>query len=136
MKHITIIAVVDVEGAIRNGLAGNITLTDNGHSIGLGTNELITGCPLDSKITWVVRPKHPVIGPIVTIDSISSNQNGGFFPAVPEIISPKPVAPSEFTGDIDKRAVEGMLYQYTMILLVEGKRMSWDPFITIVKPNF
>ncbi len=135
MEEIKIVGLINVKRALdERTLRGNIFLSDNSHSpIGEHTDELVTCCSKDSRLTWVVEAEDR-IGK-VSIESFSSSSKQ-FFHAIPEIIDPKKEGDG-FSGFIKEDAKVGMLYQYSFKVKVsDGEKseiLSWDPFITILK---
>ena len=125
MARIDILIVVNVARAERTGLAGNLWMVDtnnNNMSSGEGGSELVTACTTGDKLVWTVTP----------IDADLNVSITGFTGAA---LNNNIITPSKGTDGWTAH-VNGVTHanprasgQYSMTLSVNGRSMTFDPFI-------
>jgi hypothetical protein len=129
MKKIEVLIIVDASGALAsNDLSNNVYLVDTNKyfgSWGEGACELHTACHDQQSICWRVTP-------ISQDNEVSISQFTG------QIITSKvcvPVAvgtPSDpyWEGNVETQGATGS-YQYSVVLVIDGKSMQFDPFLVV-----
>lgn len=131
MKSIDILVVVDTLGATASGnLQSNVYLIDTNKYLGSwneGQCELHTICYDNQIIKWRVTP----VSPENDVDIV------GF---TGQMIDQKICVPQKqgitqdiyWEGIVETRGDVGR-YQYSMVLTIDGKRMTFDPFLEVQK---
>jgi len=141
MAEINILVAVDVEGALSDpdpnqGLANHVWMIDTGSYLGTkeAGNELVTLAKLGDQVTWTVTPIDP--GTNVSFapgQPFTTQQTNP--PTIPTVINPKqnPVIPSQFMGIFSPSGgtAAGTTYQYSIALTLDGKQLSFDPFLEL-----
>ncbi len=125
MSQIIVLMVVDVEAALASGnLQGNIYLVDNNGPQGSkmeGNAELQTACHDGDTIVWWVSPVDPATN--VSIASFGGQ-------AVPQNINPVSYPDGTWHARVETNGNTGT-YQYTATLSMDGKQMTFDPFLIV-----
>lgn len=128
MNTIDVLIVVDVQGALAGSLQDNVYLIDTNKHVGSGSEgqaELKTVCKDGQVINWSVTPVSP-----------SSDVNITKFTGqmiADEVCVPTPVTAlgvTYWTGRVEARGSTGT-QQYSVELTMDGKTMSFDPFLSI-----
>jgi len=128
MSNLNVLMVVDVEGALAGTLQDNIYLIDSNKNFGSGAEgqaELNTACTDGQVIVWSVTPVDP------STDVVISGFSGGM--VGDNICNPQPVTGPDGTtyeGRVDAQGVASV-QQYSATLTMDGRLMSFDPFLTI-----
>jgi hypothetical protein len=125
MNQICILIVADVEAALASGnLQGNVYLVDNNGPQGStleGNAELNTACHDTQVISWSVTP----------IDANTNVSIVGFTgQAIPATINPIAFPNGVWSGTVETQGATGK-YQYSCILSMDGKQMTFDPFLIV-----
>ncbi|QZT37907.1 inclusion body family protein [Halosquirtibacter xylanolyticus] len=130
MKTVEVLIVVDVVGATSSGnLSDNLYMIDTNKylgSYGEGTHELSTKCHDDQKIIWRVA-------------SISPDNDVNITEFTGQIITERICVPKKndlgdeeyWEGIVETRGDKGN-YQYACTLRIDGKLMSFDPFLDVI----
>lgn len=125
MNQICVLIVVDVEAALASGnLQNNVYLVDNNGPQGSsleGNAELRTACYDTQVISWFVTPVDPNT-------NVSINSFAGV--AVPKNINPVAYPNGSWVGTVETEGSTGE-YQYTCSLTMDGKTMTFDPFLEV-----
>lgn len=131
MKEVDVLVVVDTEGALSSGdLQNNVYLIDTNKymgSWGEGSCELTTNCMDGEIVKWRVTSVDP--GNDVNIVGFTG-----------QIIDQSICTPSQqgieddifWEGRVETRGSTSS-YQYSIVLQMEGKKMSFDPFLNVKK---
>jgi hypothetical protein len=133
MNQVSVLVVVDVEGALSTGptggLGNNVYMVDTNKYMGSGDEgqaELTTVCQDGQVINWTVAP----VAPDTQIE-ISGFTGGA--------VNSKYINPQKVTtpgGTYWSTAVEAQgatgSQQYSITMMAEGTKMSFDPFLNIV----
>ena len=128
MATVSILMVVDVEGALSSGnLGNNIYLIDTNKYVGSGSEgqaELNTRLSPGDIVQWSVAPVQP--DGQVTIAGFSGQ-------AVQQNIIKPQVNPTTgaWASKFNTSAKSGTQYQYTSTLQFEGRQLTFDPFLTV-----
>jgi hypothetical protein len=128
MNNIDVLIVVDVQGALAGSLQDNVYLIDTNKHVGSGSEgqvELRTSCQDGQVINWSVTPVSP-----------SSDVNITAFTG--QMISDEVCVPQQvtalgvtyWTARVEARGAKGS-QQYSVELTMDGKTMSFDPFLMI-----
>ncbi|TKG95400.1 hypothetical protein EYV94_08120 [Puteibacter caeruleilacunae] len=134
MKTINVLIVVDVMGALTtDDLQSNVYLIDTNKFMGSyeeGQSELTTKCYNTQHIKWRVTSISP------DNDAVSID---GFTGTIEQSRICTPEKHSDLTdpyweGIVETKGDTGC-YQYSCVLNIEGKKMSFDPFIEVVPPG-
>lgn len=128
MQTLSILIVVDVEAALASGnLGSHVWLIDNTGNVsgGEGTAELTTTCYNDQTIQWSVVP-------VEATSSVSIQQFTGTMISSQICVPTKVVAmPNVYwQGIVSPTAASGS-YQYAVVLNMEGRTMTFDPFLNV-----
>lgn len=130
MSIINVLIAVDVEGALASGnLQNNVYLVDTNKYMGSYNqgSELVTDCHDMDTIQWSVTPIAPQNN--VSINSFTGQAIDNKI-CVP---SQQGVAPDVYwQGTVETQGNTGQ-YQYSVVLSFEGKTMSFDPFLNVIK---
>jgi hypothetical protein len=125
MNQICVLIVADVEAALASGnLQGNVYLVDNNGPQGStleGNAELKTACHDTQVISWSVSPVDPNTN--VSIQGFTGQ-------AIPAIINPKAGSNGVWSGTVETQGATNT-YQYSCILTMDGKPMTFDPFLIV-----
>lgn len=131
MKNIDILVVVDTLGATASGsLQNNVYLVDTNKYLGSwneGQCELNTLCYDNQIIKWRVTPVSPD-------DDVEIVQFTG------QMVDSKVCLPQKqglaqdifWEGAVETRGDVGN-YQYSIVLTIDGKSMTFDPFLVVQK---
>lgn len=128
MNNIDVLIVVDVQGALAGSLSDNVYLIDTNKHVGSGSEgqtELRTACQDGQVINWSVTPVSP------SSDVNITKFTGQMIST--EICVPSPVTVLGVTywaGRVEARGFTGN-QQYSVELTMDGKTMSFDPFLVI-----
>ncbi len=132
LYQVDVLIVVDVEGALTGGLTKNVFLVDTNGYVGSGnegSNELKTTVQDGTVINWrvqAIQPDNQVNIENFTGQAVSDGTIGqprkyggvdGFF----------------FQSRVEQRS--GGQYQYSINLNMEGKILSFDPFLEVNEPG-
>lgn len=129
MKNVDVLVVVDTVGALASGdLQSNVYLVDTNKYIGSwneGNCELETVCRDTQMLKWRV----------VSIDPDSDVEIAGFTGDMinQEICSPTKVGIGQdiyWEGTVETRGHSGR-YQYSVTISIDGRQLSFDPFIDV-----
>ncbi|RQO32563.1 hypothetical protein DBR32_02915 [Taibaiella sp. KBW10] len=132
MKTIDVLIIVDALGAVASGdLSGNVYLVDTNKYLGSwneGQCELHTKCYDGQIIKW-------------RVESISPDEDVNIVKFVGVMIDQKVCIPSQqgiqgdiyWEGRVQARGVTGP-YQYACVLSIDGKQMTFDPFLEVINP--
>ena len=130
LNSIDVLIVVDVVGALASGnLSNNVYLVDTNKYMGSwnqGHCELGTVCHDTQRINWRVVP-------------ISPSTNVSIIRFTGEIISKQVCVPTKqgeiddeyWTARMQSRGVK-TTYQYACVLSMNGKEMTFDPYIKVI----
>lgn len=132
MKTLDVLIIVDALGAVSSGdLSGNVYLVDTNKYLGSwneGQCELHSKCYDGQIIKW-------------RVESISPDEDVNIARFTGEMITQNVCTPSQqgIEGDIfweGRVQARGVLksYQYSCILSIDGKQMTFDPFLEVIKP--
>lgn len=127
MNTVSVLIVVDVEGALANGIGNNVYLVDTNKYVGSGSEgqmELQTACTNGDTINWTVAPVAPETS--ISITGFTGQMVGG-------ICTPQQVnAPSGsyWQGIVQAQQVTGQV-QYSVTLSAEGQTLQFDPYLEI-----
>lgn len=128
MAVVSVLIVVDVEGAMANGLGNNVYLVDTNKYVGSGSEgqaELQTACSNNDTINWTIAPVAP--GTNVQITGFTGQMvNDG-------ICRPQQVnAPGDvyWSGIVQSQGQNGQ-QQYSVTVSFEGQSQTFDPFLNI-----
>lgn len=128
MNQVSVLIVVDVEGALANGLGNNVYLVDTNKYTGSGaegTNELVTACLDGQVINWTVSP----IAPSTSIQITAFT--GGMVDD--KICVPKQYSSPDgpyWSGRVEAQGFTGQ-QQYSVTMSADGHSMTFDPFLQI-----
>ncbi len=130
MNSISVLMVADCLNAVASGnLQSNIYLVDTNKHFGSGAEgqaELSTACKDGQVINWSVVPVDPNSN--VALTGFTGDMvNSG-------VCTPKPSLGPEGTiyqGRVEAKGVANSHLQYSAILEIDGKPMSFDPFLNI-----
>jgi len=128
LPQIDVLIVVDVEGALADTLQNNVYLVDTNKYVGSGNEgqvELKTACTEGQTISWNVTP-------------ISPNSNVVITQFTGQMIDGKICVPRQYSspngpywsGIVEAQGATGE-QQYSIVLTMDGKAMSFDPYIEI-----
>lgn len=128
LAQIDVLIVVDVEGALAGALQDNVYLVDTNKYVGSGNEgqvELKTACSEGQTITWNVTPIAPTSNVVIT-------QFTG------QMIDDKICVPQSYnspdgpywSGIVEAQGATGQ-QQYSIVLTMDGKAMSFDPYLEI-----
>lgn len=128
LKTIDVLIVVDVEGALAGTLQDNVYLIDTNKHVGSGAEgqvELVTACQDGQLITWNVTPVSPS-------SDVEITQFTG------QMIDDKICSPQQYSspngpyweGRVEAQGQTGR-QQYSVVLTMDGKAMTFDPFLQI-----
>jgi hypothetical protein len=129
MKAIDILIAVDTASALASGnLSNNVYLIDTNKYIGSwneGQAELHTVCQDAQIVSWRVEP-------IDTQNEVAISQFTG------QMIDGKICVPvkqgipgaEQWEGRIETQGATGR-YQYSVVLVIDGKSMTFDPFLDV-----
>jgi len=129
MKNVDVLVVVDTVGALASGdLQNNVYLVDTNKYIGSwneGNCELETVCHDTQVLKWRV----------VSIDPDSDVEITGFTGTMinQEICVPRNVGVDQdvyWEGTVETRGHHDS-YQYTVTISIDGRQLSFDPFINV-----
>lgn len=128
MSQISVLIVVDVEGALAGSLQENVYLVDTHKHVGSGREgqaELQTACHDGDIINWAVVPVAPT----------SDVEIHGFTGKMIDdgVCVPQPVqspAGNYWQGRVEARGTTGN-QQYSVVLTMAGRQMTFDPFLAI-----
>ncbi|MBU6959276.1 hypothetical protein KRR23_16215 [Pseudomonas sp. CVAP len=129
MKSVDVLIVVDVENALASGnLQDNVYLIDSNKHCGSGSEgqaELYTACVEGQYINWTVSPVSPSSD--VQIDGFTGQMVNDRI-CLPKLV----VDPSGnyWKGQVEAQGYKGNL-QYSVVLSMDGKQMTFDPFLKI-----
>ncbi len=127
MNTVSVLIVVDVEGALTNGIGNNVYMVDTSKYVGSGSEgqmELKTACTNGDTINWTVAPVAPETS--ISITGFTGQMVGG-------ICTPQQVnAPSGvyWQGIVQAQQVTGQV-QYSVTLSAEGQTLQFDPYLLI-----
>lgn len=127
MNTISVLIVVDVEGALAQGLPSNVYLVDTNKYVGSGNEgqaELVTACTNGDTINWTVAPVAPETS--VSITAFTGGMVGGV--CTPQLVN----APggSYWSGLVQAQQFTGQV-QYSVTLSADGQTLTFDPFLQI-----
>ena len=129
MKTIEVLIVVDVEGALASGdLQGNVYMIDTNKHVGSsneGQAELFTACKDGQKIIWNVTPVSPSSD--VEITQFTGQMINDKFCVPKQVTTPDG---SFWQGQVESQGATGN-QQYSVVLTMDGKAMTFDPFLVI-----
>jgi hypothetical protein len=129
MNTIDVLIVVDVEGALAsNDLQDNVYLIDTNKYVGSGNEgqaELKTVCQDTQPISWSVVP----VSPANDVDIVQFTGR---------MVNDKICVPKQYTmpggtywqGVVEAQGMTGE-QQYSVVLTMDGRQMSFDPFLEI-----
>jgi hypothetical protein len=128
-KHtIHVLIVVDVEGALAGSLSNNVYLVDTNKHLGSGNEgqtELKTVCSDGQLIVWDVTP----ISPSNEVEiSRFTGQMIETKKCVPQKVSA--TGDTYWQGRVESQGSTGS-QQYSVVLNMDGKEMTFDPYIMI-----
>ncbi|NQV26838.1 MAG: hypothetical protein HQ518_21010 [Rhodopirellula sp.] len=131
MASVNVLVAVDVEGALTSGnLEANTYMVDTNKYAGSGfegTAELMTTLGTGDVIIWSVAPIDP--GTNIKITGFSGQAvTDNYINPVPDPLSAG-VWESRFQPP--GGAGSGATYQYTLSFSLEGKAMTFDPFLVV-----
>ncbi|WP_437631612.1 alpha-pore-forming tripartite toxin MakABE regulator [Sorangium sp. So ce854] len=129
MNNVDVLIVVDAEGALASGdLQGNVYMIDTNKHVGSsseGMAELYTACKDGQIIVWNVAPVSPS-------SDVEITQFTG------QMVNDRVCVPQQVTtpdGDYWEGRVESQgtvgTQQYSVVLTMDGKAMTFDPFLKI-----
>ena len=131
MKKVEILIVIDAAGALASSnLANNVYLIDTSKYFGSwneGQCELHTVCQDEQNICWRVVP-------ISEDNDVSITQFTGQI-ITQKICQPVQVGTSSdamWEGRVETQGSTGT-YQYSVVLTIDGKSMTFDPFLVVQK---
>ena len=130
MKVIDVLIVVDVVGALAQGLQTNVYLVDTNKYVGSGSEgqvELKTACKDGQTICWRVT----AISPSNDVEIV------GF---TGQMINEKVCVPTKegtgndvyWQGIVEARGVTGS-QQYSVVVTCDSKQMTFDPYLEVQK---
>jgi hypothetical protein len=128
LNQVDVLIIVDVEGALAGNLQDNVYLIDTNKYVGSGNQgqyELRTACKDGQIISWNVTPVSPS-------SDVQITQFTGQM-ITDKICVPMPVTTPNGThweGRVEARGETGQ-QQYTVVLTMDGKPMSFDPFLVV-----
>lgn len=129
MKKIEILIIVDGAGALASGnLTNNVYLVDTNKYFGSwneGQCELETACQDQQNIAWSVTP--------ISQDNDVSITNFTGQMITSKICLPEQVGTESdpsWEGRIETQGATGT-YQYSVVLDIDGKSMTFDPFLVV-----
>lgn len=133
MKTLDVLIIVDALGAVASGdLSGNVYLVDTNKYLGSwneGQCELHSKCFDGQIIKW-------------RVESISPDEDVNIVKFTGEMIDQNICKPSQqgIEGDIfweGRVQARGVLksYQYACVLSIDGKQLTFDPFLELIKPS-
>jgi hypothetical protein len=128
MSIVSVLIVVDVEGALAQGLPTNVYMVDTNKHVGSGDeggNELYTACTNGDTINWAVTPVSPETSISITGFTGQMVDDGICTPE-----SVKAGSESYWTGVVQAQNVTGQ-QQYSVVLSADGNSMTFDPFLVI-----
>jgi hypothetical protein len=126
MNTIDVLIVADVEGALASGdLGSNVYMIDTNKHVGSGNEgqaELYTVCHDTQKISWNVA-------------SVAASNDVQIYEFTGQMIGDKICVPQQgpdgsWQGTVEAQGTTGQ-QQYSVILTMDGKQMSFDPFLVI-----
>ena len=130
MNTIDILVVVDAHGAFDTcSLQDNVYLIDTNKHVGSyrqGTSELVTVCKDNQGIKWRVTS----VSPECDIEIVQFT--GQMVDT--KVCNPQKQGPLQdifWEGFVQARGVAGT-YQYSAVLSINGKNMSFDPFLQVI----
>lgn len=128
MATVSVLMVVDVEGALSSGdLQNNIYLVDTNKYVGSGREgqaELQTKLSSGDILQWTVSPVQPTGE--VSIADLSGQAVGA------NVIKPQQdPATGAWESKFNTSGGPGTSYQYTATLQFEGKQLTFDPFLIV-----
>lgn len=132
MDEVSVLIVVDVEGAMSSGptggLGNNVYMVDTNKFFGSGNEgqaELITACQDGQVINWSVAPVAPDTQITITgFTGVAVNTR---------IITPQAVnapAGTYWSARVEAQGATGN-QQYSITMDAEGTKMGFDPFLNI-----
>lgn len=133
MKKVEILIVVDASGALAsNNLSNNVYLVDTNKYFGSwneGKCELHTYCFDQQNISWRVAP-------ISEDNEVSITHFTGQMidkrVCLPEKIGT--ASDTAWEGRVETQGLTGT-YQYSAVLQIDGKSMTFDPYLEVKKPT-
>lgn len=132
MKTLDVLIIVDALGAVSSGdLSGNVYLVDTNKYLGSwneGQCELHSKCYDGQIIKW-------------RVESISPDEDVNIVKFTGAMIDQKVCTPAKegiegdvyWEGRVQARGVTGS-YQYSCVLSIDGKQMTFDPFLEVINP--
>jgi hypothetical protein len=128
MNNIDVLIVVDTQGALAGSLQDNVYLIDTNKHVGSGSEgqaELQTRCQDGQVINWSVTPLSP--SEDVNITQFTGQRKNDRI-CVPQAVTALGV--TYWTARVEAQGVTGQ-QQYSVELTMDGKTMSFDPFLII-----
>lgn len=132
MSNVDVLIIVDVDGALANGLGDNVYLVDTHKHVGSGQegqSELQTACVDGDTITWHVAPVSP--SSQIEITAFTG-----------QMVDDHQCTPQKFNdlngpfwqGRVESQGVAST-QQYSVTMTAAGSPpMSFDPFLVISTP--
>ena len=125
-EKIEVLIVVDAADAVSHGLQDNVYLVDTnkyGGSSDEGQNELRTKCEEGQIIRWRVTP----------ISEDNKVSITGFSGQIinEHVCQPVPTG-NIWEGRVDTQGKRPRTYQYSVTLDIDGKSLTFDPFLDVV----
>jgi hypothetical protein len=129
MNTVSVLIIVDVEGALAsNDLGSNVYLVDTNKYVGSGSEgqeELRTACQDTQAISWNVVP----VAPTTDVDIVQFTG---------QMVDDKICVPQQYTmpggtyweATVEAQGATGQ-QQYSVALTMDGKEMTFDPFLVI-----
>lgn len=129
MKNIDVVIIVDTEGATASGdLQSNVYLVDTNKYFGSGAEgqaELRTACQDGQFVKW-------------RVEAVSPSSDVGIVGFSGQIIDQKVCQPQKqgmegdifWEGRVETQGETGT-YQYSTVLSIDGRQMTFDPFLVV-----
>jgi len=128
MNEVNVLIVVDVEGALASNLQDNVYLIDTNKYVGSGNEgqvELQTACKDGQMIAWSVVPVAPSSD--VQITQFTGQMINDKICVPVEVNTPDG---SYWEGRVESQGQTGN-QQYSVVLTMDGKAMTFDPYLVI-----
>ncbi|EED4925065.1 hypothetical protein WP05_22880 [Salmonella enterica subsp. arizonae] len=131
MNQIDVLVVVDANGALASGdLGSNVYLVDTNKHVGSGNEgqqELLTACRDGQIVNWHITGVSPSSDLSIT-SFIGQMINDKI--CVPQLVTS--VDDPFWQGRVEAQGATGQ-QQYSVVVSIDGRSMSFDPFLVIGK---
>jgi hypothetical protein len=128
MNTVSVLIVVDVEGALAQGLPSNVYLVDTNKYVGSGNEgqaELVTACTNGDTINWTVAPVAPETS--VSITGFTGQMVNDAMCTPQQVNAPGGIY---WSGIVQAQQFTGQ-QQYSVTLSADGQTLTFDPFLQI-----